>query len=230
MTDTELNNPNWDMIGHLFRAHPWHGIPLSPEPNSIDIINAYIEILPTDTVKYELDKDTGLLNVDRPQRFSSVCPELYGLVPQTYCGEKAAAFSRNKTGRKGTVGDLDPLDICVLTDKHMSSSNIFMRVRPIGGFCMLDGDEADDKIIAVLDGDPSYGFWRDISQCPAMIIERLKHYFLSYKQSPDAKHPACEITHLYSAEEAKEVIRLTHEDYLDKFGDVAKQLSHLRSN
>lgn len=219
---------NWGMMGKLFRAHPWHGIPVGGE--APEVINAYIEILPTDTVKYELDKSTGLLHVDRPQRFSSVCPELYGLVPQTYCGDRVAEFSRKKTGRTDTVGDGDPLDICVLTDKHMSAANIFLRARPIGGFCMLDGDEADDKIIAILDGDPSYGFWQDISQCPAMLVERLKHYFLSYKQSPDAVRPACEITHIYSAEEAKEVIRLSHEDYLELYGEVASQLTQLRDD
>ena len=213
------------MLTKVFRAHPWHGIPIGPK--SPDVINAYIEILPTDTVKYELDKVTGLLNIDRPQRFSSVCPELYGLVPQTYCGERVAEFCREKTGRDTIQGDADPLDICVLTEKHIAHTDIFMRVRPIGGLRMIDGNEADDKIVAILDDDPSYGYWTDISQCPGMVIERLRHYFLTYKQAPDAVRRVCEITHVYGAEEAKEVIRRSQEDYHEHYGDIAEVLRRM---
>ncbi len=206
----------------LYRAHPWHGISIGPEaPNTI---NAYIEILPTDTVKYELDKVTGLLRIDRPQRFSNVCPELYGFVPQTYCGEQVAEYCRHKTGRDDIIGDGDPLDICVLTEKHIAHVNIYMRAHPIGGLRMLDGDEADDKIIAILEGDPSYGYWQDISQCPSMLVERLRHYFLTYKQAPDAMRKACEITHVYGAEEAKEVIRRSNLDYLDRYDKQGEAL------
>jgi len=207
------------LMGNLFRAHPWHGIGIGDE--FPEVLNAYVEILPTDTVKYELDKVTGLLHIDRPQRYSSVCPEVYGLVPQTYCGPLVAEFCNLKTGREGIVGDCDPLDICILTEKHISQANIFLRARPIGGLRMLDGNEADDKIIAILEDDPSYGYWRDISQCPNMLVERLKHYFLTYKQAPDAVRPACEITHIYSAEEAREVVRRSRQDYLNEFGDLA---------
>ena len=207
----------------LYRAHPWHGIHIGK--NAPHLINSYIEILPTDTVKYELDKVTGLLRIDRPQRFSNVCPELYGFIPQTYCGEQVADFCRMKTGRSDIIGDGDPLDVCVLTEKHIAHVNIYMRCHPIGGLRMLDGDEADDKIIAILQGDPSYGYWQDISQCPSMLVERLRHYFLTYKQAPDAMHKACEITHVYGAEEAREVIRRSHADYLEKFEKLAKQLA-----
>lgn len=220
-----VNDKLWMHARDLFRAHPWHGIHIGAE--APDIINAYIEILPTDTVKYELDKTTGLLRVDRPQRFSNVCPELYGLIPQTFCGDATGEFCREKTGRDGIVGDGDPLDICVLTEKHISHNNIFLRARPIGGLRMLDGNEADDKIIAILEDDPSYGYWRDISQCTSMLIERLKHYFLTYKQAPDAKLRACEITHVYGAEEAREVIRQSMEDYRSKFSDLANLMDAL---
>jgi inorganic pyrophosphatase len=213
------------LLTKIFRAHPWHGISIGKD--APDVITTYVEILPTDTVKYEVDKTTGLLCIDRPQRFSNVCPEVYGLIPQTFCGERVAEFCRKKTGRDGITGDGDPLDVCVLTEKHLAHADIFIRARPIGGLRMIDGDEADDKIIAILDGDPSYGFWRDISQCPAMVVERLKHYFLTYKQAPDASRAACEITHVYSAEEAKEVIRHSQADYLEKFGDVAEVLKWL---
>ncbi|MBI2433790.1 MAG: inorganic pyrophosphatase [Candidatus Hydrogenedentes bacterium] len=206
----------------LFRAHPWHGIHIGP--NAPAVVNAFIEMTPTDTVKYELDKVTGLLHVDRPQRYSSVCPEAYGLIPQTFCGPRVAEFCRQKTGRESIIGDGDPLDVCVLTEKHIDHVNIFMRVRPIGGLRMIDGDEADDKIIAILEGDPSYGYWRDISQCPVMLTERLRHYFLTYKQSPDIEKRQCEITHIYGEEEAREVIRRSRADYRDKYGDVEEML------
>jgi inorganic pyrophosphatase len=220
----ETREPTWSRMGDLFRAHPWHGISIGKD--SPDVVHAFVELLPTDTVKYELDKTTGLLRVDRPQRFSSVCPEVYGMVPQTYCGERVAALCRERTGRGDIQGDGDPLDICILTGKHIAHVNLFMSVRPIGGLRMLDGNEADDKIIAILEGDPSYGFWRDISQCPSMITERLRHYFLTYKQAPDAARKACEITHIYGAEEAKEIVRLSHEDYLERWGDLA-ELRHV---
>ena len=216
---------NARMLTKVFRAHPWHGINIGRD--APEAVNVYVEILPTDTVKYELDKRTGLLSIDRPQRFSNVCPEMYGLIPQTYCGEQVADFCRKKTGREGIEGDADPLDVCVITEKHIAHADIVIRARPIGGLRMIDGDEADDKIVAILDGDPSYGFWQDISQCPSMMVERLKHYFLTYKQAPDAERHACEITHVYGAEEAREVIRRSQADYLAKYGDVAEFLQRL---
>src|SRR6185503_7809262 len=81
-------DPIWKLMDVLFQSHPWHGVPIGDD--SPEIVTAYIEIVPTDTVKYELDKSSGLLKIDRPQRFSNVCPTNYGFVPQTYCGEKVA--------------------------------------------------------------------------------------------------------------------------------------------
>src|SRR5438132_9474923 len=138
----------------MFQAHPWHGVaPGDPA----GVVQAYIEIVPTDTVKYELDKQTGHLRVDRPQRFSNVCPALYGFVPQTHCGERNGELCSLRTGRKGIVGDGDPLDICVLTEKTIPRGDILLEARPIGGLRMIDRGEADDKIIAVLEGDAAYG-------------------------------------------------------------------------
>src|SRR4051812_20137807 len=94
-----------------FKAHPWHGIEIGDEaPN---IVTAYIEILPTDTVKYEIDKVSGHLKIDRPQKFSNVVPSLYGFIPQTYCDVKIAEFAAWKSGKAVHKGDGDPLDICV---------------------------------------------------------------------------------------------------------------------
>jgi inorganic pyrophosphatase len=197
----------------LFKPHPWHGIELGV--NAPDKVTAFIEMVPTDTVKYEIDKTTGYLMIDRPQKFSNIVPALYGFLPKTYCGDKVAEFSNLKTG-KNTVGDGDPLDICVFTERAIPHGDILVTARIIGGLRMLDGGEADDKIIAVLDQDEVYQF-NDIDDCPERLINRLKHYFLTYKQIPGLANPKCEITHVYNAEEAKEVIRRSMEDYNLKF-------------
>ena len=138
-----------DLLAKLFQAHPWHGV--APGPDAPEIVNAYLEIVPTDAVKYELDKLSGHLRVDRPQRFSSMCPSPYGFIPQTYCGPSVAALCQSCTGREGIRGDGDPLDICVLTERPAAHGDFIVRAVPIGGLRMIDGDEADDKIIAVLE-------------------------------------------------------------------------------
>jgi len=198
-----------------YRAHPWHGLTLGDE--SPQSINCYIEIVPTDTVKYELDKETGILKIDRPQKYSSLCPSLYGLVPQTYAGKKVADYCMEKTGRKNLIGDGDPLDICVLTEKVITHGDIIVKAIPIGGFRLLDGSEVDDKIIAVMTNDLIYGELRNIEDCPQGFIERLRHYFLTYKDAPERGQSQVEITHIYGREEAQKVISLGHEDYHSLF-------------
>jgi inorganic pyrophosphatase len=216
----------WRMMRPLFRAHPWHGVPIGDD--APEIVNAYIEIVPTDTVKYELDKRSGALKVDRPQRFSNVCPALYGFVPQTHCGERNADLTARRTGRKKIVGDGDPLDICVVTEKFLPRGDVVLSARPIGGLRMIDRGEADDKLIAVLDGDALYGNWEDIHQCPRALVDRLRHYFLTYKSGPDALERQVEITHVYDREEAHEVIRRSRADYAALFPDLADLLDEIR--
>ncbi|MFT6746078.1 MAG: inorganic pyrophosphatase [Glaciecola sp.] len=193
-----------------FKPHPWHGISLGDDlPNKV---TAFIEMVPSDSVKYEIDKESGYLMIDRPQKFSNICPALYGFVPKTYCGEKVAQYCNEKTG-KNTVGDGDPLDICVFTERDISHGDLLVKARIIGGMRMIDGGEADDKIIAVLDQDEVYNF-DDIADCPPRLISRLKHYFLTYKQNPDSNEASeCEITHVYDAAEAKIVLQKSMEDY-----------------
>lgn len=216
---TEKKDPIWQLLGTLFKAHPWHGIEIGQ--NAPEIITTFIEIVPTDTVKYEIDKITGHLMVDRPQKYSNICPALYGFVPQTDCNERVAEFCREKTGREDMLGDGDPLDICVLTEKTIPHGGILVKAIPIGGLRMIDDNEADDKIIAVLKGDSLYGKWRDIDDAPLEIINRLKHYFLTYKDAPDLEQRRnCEITHVYGRQEAHEVIRRSHEDYQERFGNL----------
>ena len=198
-----------------FKAHPWHGITVGE--HAPKIVTAFIEIVPTDTVKYEIDKETGFLKIDRPQKFSNVIPTLYGFIPQTYCDVEVAAFAAEKAGRKIEKGDGDALDICVLSERVISHSDIILQAIPIGGFRMIDKGEADDKIIAVMKGDEVYQNWKDITDCPEGVINRLKHYFLTYKNIPGAEGPACEITNIYGAEEAHEVIRRSMQDYKTKY-------------
>jgi len=214
----EMKNPIEKLMGLLFRAHPWHGVAIGKDAPTV--VTTYIEVVPSDTVKYELDKATGLLKVDRPQKFSNVCPSLYGLIPRTLCATQIGDFCAEKIGRPGIVGDGDPLDICVLTEKAIPRGDILLQSIPIGGLRMIDKNEADDKIIAVMLDDALYGGWREISDCPASLIDRLKHYFLTYKQPPgSAEGHKTEITHVYDRQEAYEVIRRSQEDYRAKFGD-----------
>ena len=217
----------WKTMSLLLRSHPWHGIPVGEDAPTI--VNTYIETVPTDTVKYEIDKESGFLKVDRPQKFSSICPTLYGFIPQTYCGSRIADFcNQHLNDGRSVVGDDDPLDICVLTEKAISHGDIMIQAVPIGGFRMLDHGQADDKIIAVMKNDTLYRQWNDVSDCPPAFIDRLRHYFLTYKDLPGEEKPACEITHTYGREEAFEVIRRSREDYKDKFGPLAALMDAIK--
>jgi len=193
-----------------YTAHPWHGI--SSGPNVPELVTAFIEIVPTDTVKYEIDKESGYLKIDRPQKYSNVLPCLYGFIPRTYCGKLIGEFCANKIGRTNIVGDGDPLDICVFTERNISHGNIIIPAIPIGGFRMIDGGQADDKIIAVMQNDEIYSGWDDIDHLPQSLVERLKHYFLTYKAMPGTANKA-EITHTYGKAEAQEIIRVSIADY-----------------
>ncbi len=211
-----------DQIGRLmglrYKSHPWHGIDVGDE--APEIIMSFIEMVPTDTVKYEVDKASGYLRIDRPQKFSNVIPALYGFIPQTYCAKNVAQLSQEATGRLDIVGDCDPLDICILTEKTISHGNIIVRARPLGGFRMIDGNEADDKIIAVLYNDAVYAQYKEITDLPEMVVERLRHYFLTYKDMPGAEKHNAEITHTYGVEDAHKVIREAIKDYNIKFHNI----------
>ncbi len=204
-----------DPIGRLmdlrYKTHPWHGIDIGDD--APQLITSFIEMVPTDTVKYEIDKKSGFLTIDRPQKFSSILPALYGFIPQTYCGEKVAKKSNDALKRPDIIGDGDPLDICILTEKEITHGDILLQARPIGGFRMIDGNEADDKIIAVLKGDAVYGSYKDISDAPDGVVDRLKHYFLTYKDMPGVEKRDIEITHTYGINEAHEVINSAMDDY-----------------
>jgi inorganic pyrophosphatase len=192
------------------RPHPWHGLDAGDDVPRV--VNAYIEITPFDLVKYEVDKASGYLRVDRPQRTSSQPPTLYGFIPQTYCAAKVAALA------SAVRGDGDPLDICVLSERPITKSEIVVPARVIGGLQLIDRDEADDKIIAVLQGDYVWGEAGEISDIPAVLIERLQHYFTTYKLVP-GEPPRIRIAQTYGYAHAAAVIEAAMADYHESFGE-----------
>jgi inorganic pyrophosphatase len=125
----------------------------------------------------------------------------------------------------GLRGDDDPLDVLVLTEKDFTHGNILVQALPIGGLGMLDGKEVDDKIVAVLVQDAVYGGVDDIGRLPDLLVDRLKHYFLTYKQAPSDAHPACELVRVYGRDEACEVIRRSQVDYRERFAPVLGSLA-----
>lgn len=217
----KIMDPIGKLMGLRYKSHPWHGV--DPGPDAPKLINAYIEMVPTDTVKYEVDKSSGYLRIDRPQKYSNVIPALYGFFPQTFCGENVGKFCAEKTDRKEIEGDGDPLDVCVLTERSISHGDILAHVIPIGGFRMIDGNMADDKIIAVLKNDAGYGHYTSIDDVPQAVVERLKHYFLTYKDIP-GKERISEITHTYGYEEAIQVIEIALNDYHHRFDSLESVL------
>lgn len=195
---------------YRWRPHPWHGLAVGEDPPRR--INAYVEITPFDPVKYEVDKKTGYLEVDRPQRTSSLPPTLYGFIPRTYCGDLVGALCP-----EAAKGDGDPLDVCVVSERPISRAEVIVHGRVVGGLQMVDGGEADDKIIAVLEGDPFWGDVQDLGELPRSLVDRLEHYFSTYKLLPGGE-ASFSIEEAYGHEHAFKVIEAAIEDYDDQFG------------
>lgn len=195
---------------YRWRPHPWHGLEVGPNPPSI--VNAYIEITPFDLVKYEVDKTTGYLRVDRPQRSSSQPPTLYGFIPRTYCGTNVSKLSP-----QSVKGDGDPLDICVISERPITKSEVLLSARVVGGLLMIDNGEADDKIIAVLLKDLFWENVQDIADLPPALVERLRHYFNTYKLQP-GKENTTFVHSAYGVEKAMEVVTAAMEDYDEAYG------------
>lgn len=192
-----------------FRPHPWHGLDFGPD--APEVVHAYIEITPFDLVKYEIDKATGYLRVDRPRRASSVPPSLYGLIPRTYCGKRVQELSP-----KSKQGDGDPLDICVVSERPINRTEIILRARVVGGLQMVDEGEADDKILAVLSNDNIWGEAQGIGDLPQVIVDRHVHYFKTYKMSDE--HGGQSIEQVYDRDHALNVIQAAIDDYAERFG------------
>lgn len=192
-----------------FRPHPWHG--LSPGRQPPRFVQVFVETTPFDAVKYETDKTSGYLRVNRLQRTSSLPPALYGFIPQTLCGERVGALMP-----QAMHGDGDPLDICVFSERPIRAVEVVLDVRVLGGLRTLDTGEADDKIVAVLENDPLWGSAQTLGDLPAVLIERLEHYFCSYKTEPG--RPAnVHVLARYGPAEAEAVIHAALADYRAHF-------------
>ena len=195
---------------YRWRPHPWHGLDAGKDPPRI--VHAYIEITPFDYVKYEVDKTTGYMRVDRPQRSSSQPPVLYGFIPRTYCDSRVAALSS-----KSEQGDGDPLDICVISERPINRAEVILNARVVGGLDVNDHGEADDKIIAVLDNDMVYGHANDISELPPVLIERIRHYFSTYKLVP-GEEAKLTVERMYGVDHAMQVVEAALKDYYEEYG------------
>jgi len=205
------NDTRFPLPFYRWRPHPWHGLEIGPEPPGR--VHAYIEMTPFNYIKYEVHKTTGYLYVDRPQRTSALPPTLYGFIPRTYCDERVRMLSEN-----AIRGDGDPLDICVVSERPIDRSEILLNAVVVGVIQLLDNNEADDKIIAVLENDLIYGHVRDISELPKVMVERMQHYFKTYKMIP-GQEPAIALSSVSGAEKAKTIVEAAILDYQDAFGD-----------
>ena len=194
---------------YRWRPHPWHGLEVGRRPPRL--VHAYVEITPFDLVKYEVDKVTGYPRVDRPQRSSSQPPALYGFIPQTYCAERVNALSPNSER-----GDGDPLDICVFSERPISKSEVILNAKVVGGLQAVDGGEADDKIVAVLENDYFYGAMEEILDLQEILIERLRHYFATYKMVPGQESQMV-VEAVYGRDHALKVVSAAIEDYEEAF-------------
>jgi inorganic pyrophosphatase len=198
---------------HRFRAHPWHG--LDRGAGAPAVVTAFIEITPFDLVKYEVDKVSGYLRVDRPQVTSSLPPSLYGFIPRTYCGDRVARLMRG-----ATRGDQDPLDVCVLSERPIARAEVILSVRVVGGVPMLDCGEADDKIVGVLLNDLQWGAVRELDELPRALVDRLRHYFSTYKTLP-GQGAQTAVGEVYGREHAEAVIRAAMADYDESYAAAA---------
>ena len=193
------------------RAHPWHGLPIGDGAPAV--VESYVEITPFDAVKYEIDKRSGYLRVARPQGSSALPPTLYGFIPRTYCDARVAALTPG-----AERGDRDPLDVCVLSDQRIDRADIVLAARVVGGIRILDGGEADDKVVAVLSSDRVYDGVSELEDLPRVTVDRIVHYFATYKlevQPPGEN--TIEVVGTYGAEEARQVVAAAMEDYAAAF-------------
>ena len=179
-----------------WRRHPWHGLHIRADEAPEDILQVYIEMTPDDVVKYELDKSSGFLMVDRPQRTTSSPPALYGFLPRTFCAEEVANLCP-----KVEVADGDPLDICVCSERHITRADI---------------------VLNVLEGDNIWGNVHDIADLPKIKTERLQHYFSTYKMIPGKEIDIC-VDHVYGRDEALRVIAAAEKDYWNHYGHLHEQ-------
>lgn len=196
---------------YRWRPHPWHGLEVGPNPP--EIVHAYIEITPFDSIKYEIDKVTGYMWVDRPQHTSSQPPTLYGFIPRTYCGRRVHELSP-----KSERGDSDPLDICVISERAFDRAEVILSARVIGCIQATDGGEADDKIVAILENDRFWESVDDVSDLPDVLLDRLLHYLTTYKMVPGGESKI-DIHGVLAREDAYGVVEAAIADYQEAYGE-----------
>lgn len=174
--------------------NPWHQV--STGKDAPNLVNGIIEISAGSRTKYELDKESGLLALDRVLHSAVYYPANYGFIPQTYCE------------------DGDPLDILVLSQVQIVPMCLVQAI-PIGVMNMVDGGEADDKIIAILKGDPSVQHLTDLSDLPTHLIDEMRVFFEDYKKLEGKK--AVVIKAFDNRARAHSVIEQAIQDYQAKF-------------
>ena len=171
----------------------WHDI--EPERINPDDFIACVEIEKGGKVKYELDKDTGLLRLDRILHTSTHYPANYGFIPRTY------------------ADDYDPLDVLIICSEEIIPLTL-VRCYPIGMITMLDNGRNDEKIIAIPFDDPSYNMYKSINDLPAHIFEEMRHFFAVYKML-ERKETA--VNEVENRETAVAVIEKAMQGYVDKY-------------
>ena len=175
------------------KTNPWHDVSFGDK--SPEFINGIIEIPKGSRAKYELDKNSGLLRLDRVLYSSVYYPANYGFIPQTYCDDK------------------DPLDILILSQIDVVPMCI-VESKVIGVMRMIDGGEADDKIIAVAAGDPSINHINDISELPGHLISEMRNFFEDYKK---LENKTVIVEEFQSKNVAHDILRKAILDYSVKF-------------
>jgi len=177
--------------------HPWHDIPALVDRDG-SLFNAVIEIPKGSKVKYELDKPTGGLRVDRILYSSVVYPANYGFIPRTYCD------------------DNDPLDALVLCSEPVLPLAI-MEARAIGVMRMQDEGEGDDKIVAVHAQDPSFAHYRDIAELPSHVALEIRRFFQDYKA---LEHKEVVVDDIIGARDAERILQDAIDLYAQKVDEL----------
>ena len=167
----------------------WHDFP--EKDIKANDFSAVIEISKGSKCKYELDKETGMLRLDRILYTATHYPANYGFIPRTY------------------ADDGDPLDVLVLCSEPIVPMTL-VQVYPIGAIRMIDGGKQDDKIIALPFSDPTYHKVKSIQELPPHIFDEIKHFFTVYKQ---LENKQTAVKELFDRTEAEEIVRRAIEDY-----------------
>ena len=171
----------------------WHEI--EKERISPEKFTCVIEIQKGFKNKYELDKSTGMLRLDRVLYTSTHYPANYGFIPRTY------------------ADDGDPLDVLVLCSETLEPLSL-VQCYPIGVIAMLDNGAADEKIICIPDNDPTYNVYKDISELPTHIFDEMSHFFSVYKS---LEHKETVIDDVKGAEEAKKIVQHCIDHYIESY-------------